>query len=783
MALEKKLFFIISVLVLILFGSSKANASNEPIQTISGEVSTSGKFDWSKNLEDQSKPEWKTEEHGIGGESYFVYYDNRIEVISNWYGGHYLTVYFDENGNIIDKWEKQDSVYQGIEKVGVCLGDDNYCKVWTWAHLYLKSPKKAICNFGCNQKNKYNYSVSYESKKQDIFSTIVPSTAYKCEEIRANFIPQSEWFGQLDHSCTSQEGGWRIAATLDLTSPPTNVLACGDQTSCLDQSIETQLTPTTWGKGAQKVPTDFINSVTKSLIGSDESIKCANGICIPYASGIKKLSTIIPETTYYGQCRGSAVDETIAGEIVKTPEVSINTEEVKIPGATSTLDLTVKNRPPIATVSFDKSYIEKDETVKVYCDIIDPDDCVDKIVKVKWNCMDSTGATTDCFFLDQNQIFRQGQLFKEITPANPYRDTVDLKLTKEGVYGITCEAWDNDGANALSGSGINSITVSSDPICIADGWCNPKCTNDPDCGVIPEGSCFVTRIKPTLNIKKIKPKTKVTYQAKLFGGASPAKYTWFCDKNETTSTENISTEKTNNKVCDNYILDNHTYEPKAIVTYADGSTKECTNNDGTAISTDGIAPDVQGFCVVVPDGGGSDISACGDKATAKFKVYSNYEFSSPEYVWSNCNGATNSSSVECNYTTSELSQKFTPALTVKDNGDEIKCPSNSSITLYKEAGCNVLSRVKGSGEDYSGTVKATVGETLESKIERKCLDPKETTTWSAANATLQSQDNNTSTALLNIAGNVTVSAKVKVGGGDKACKESSTDVKEKIEIR
>jgi hypothetical protein len=395
--------------------------------------------------------------------------------------------------------------------------------------------------------------------------------------------------------------------------------------------------------------------------------------------------------------------------------------------------------------------------------------------------MDSQGKTDNCFFLDNNSIFKQGELYKEITPANPYRDTVDLKLNKKETYAVTCEAWDNDNANTLSGAGINSIKV-TDPVCIADGTCNGKCPGDPDCGVIPAGSCYITRIKPAFDIKKIKPNTKVTFEAKLFGSVAPTKYTWFCDKNDTTQEEITSADKTINHTCTNYTLDNHIYEPKVVVTYSDGTTKECINNEGTAVTTDGIAPNQVGFCTVVPDEGGTDNSTCGDETNAKFKVYTNQDLNNPTYEWSNCPGSQNQPNVTCNYKTTQLSEKFTPSLIIKDGGETIKCPSNTSITLYKEAACKVLSRVKGTNNEYAEVVKsANVKDIIESKIERKCLDPKETVTWSLVGGKTLDQDNNTFNSEMIAHGNFSVTAKSKVGEKEIDCKASSIEVKQKIQ--
>ncbi len=840
----------LSVLAILLSTGAPglSSAASDPIQTISGEVSAKGihvekvgeeEVDW--------KNSWSGQTYGyVGGNRAFSFsmegnsiclkYNEFLDNSSLYNQGIDLViptqsqlenawtkvgcVYFDEKGNYLSNnvkmyWPAGTSFSEG-------KGNSSMAG---YSELKVKSAGITSCSFNCNQANKYNYTVKYETTAQGTTTTINPASAHKCDAVKAKITPQAEWFGSLTHSCSYQGGNERIF-TIDFPSPPTNILVCANRASCLSQSKEYKLPDFTFGRGAQKVPANFVLNAEKSLAGSDATIKCINGVCTPYGSGPKRLTVNIPETTYYGQCRGSATSETVEGKTITSPAVTINTEEAKIPAATSTLDINVANRPPISTVTFEKKYLSEGETTKVYCDVIDPDDCSDKIVKIKWKCMDSQGKTDNCFFVD-NGVFKQGEMFKEIAPANPYRDIVDLKLNKKETYAVTCEAWDNDNANTLSGAGINSIKV-TDPVCIKDGICNPNCPYDPDCcddpkyvathpqceetcvadgicnpncpydpdccddpayasthpecgGVIPNGSCFITRIKPPFDIKKIKPKTKVTFEAKIFGGTNPSKYTWFCDKDDPASQEMISTEKTVNHTCTNYILDNHTYEPKVLVTYPNGETKECKNNEGTAVTTDGIASDKIGFCLIVPAEGGSENSVCGDKTTAKFKIHTNYEFENPTYKWTNCPGATNEPTATCEYSTSQLSEKFTPELTIEDDGETIKCPSSTSVTLYRKSSCEVLSRVKGSGEDYTKTPSSRVGDTLELKVEGKCVDPKNNTTWTVTGAQTPTGNDDKASTLLTAAGTVIIKAKVKVGDQLIDCEESSTDVKQKIQ--
>ena len=641
-----------------------------------------------------------------------------------------------------------------------------------WVHCFDFKTQEGY-KISCSHQNTHNYSFDYQRRRigETDWKTSIDKSFPKCNDIGLSFSLIGDFAANLIKNL--QTGG-QITITNYLNYPiqhvpPTDIAECSGQNSCLSQAKEYEIPSGSgnYAKGVMEIPSGFISIVEKGIrSNNEEGLPCGDGICRTKYSGSYILTTKVPRVIYHGQCREG-------NNTVVVPDENI-------PEMEKAIGISVYNSPPISTVNFEKKYLSEGETTKAYCDVADPDDCSDKIVKIKWKCMDSQGNDNNCFFLDGNQVFRQGELYKEITPTNPYRDTVDLKLNKKETYSITCEAWDNDNANALSGAGINSIKV-GDPVCIADGTCNSKCPGDPDCGVIPAGSCYVTRIKPAFDIKKIKPSTKVTFEAKIFGSIAPQKYTWFCDKNEPVSEDKVSTEKTDNHTCTNYTLDNHTYEPKVVVTYPNGETKECANNEGTAVTTDGLAPSQVGFCIVVPDEGGTDNSACGDKATAKLKAYTNYDLDNPIYQWSNCPGAENKANVTCNYETSKLQEKFTPALTIVNDGKEIKCPSNTSVTLYKESSCKVLSRVKGSGEDYAKNPASRVGDVLETKIERKCLDPKEIISWEAVGTSLQKSNNDSAEASLNSAGNVTIKAKVKVGDKFVDCEESSTDVKQMIQ--
>ena len=113
------------------------------------------------------------------------------------------------------------------------------------------------------------------AKKDNQYSTADSVKAYKCEEIKSVFNPNSEWFGTLNHTC-AYRGEREKIYTLDTVSPPTNLSACADQATCLAGGTEYSLTPTNFAKGVQRIPTDFVSTVQNSLnAGADTDVKNA----------------------------------------------------------------------------------------------------------------------------------------------------------------------------------------------------------------------------------------------------------------------------------------------------------------------------------------------------------------------------------------------------------------------------------------------------------------------------------------------------------------------------
>jgi|GEM_PF-3060648 len=439
--------------------------------------------------------------------------------------GWYAYVQFDDDGNVVNWWHNAlwafapGTPYDAASR-SICAGDDNSCKDETWANLIINLPKKTSCDFQCAHKDSYKYTFRYETKKQGDWNLCDEKAVNKCEDIRLQFTPEAEWFGELKHVCIFKEGGQKIY-TINLPSPPTNLLACADQASCLSQANEYSLTPTTFGRGVQKTPEGFVAATQNSLTGNDDSIECSGGDCIPYASGNFVLSATAPETPYFGQCRGQAVSETLDGKTITAPEVTINTAEAKVPAIKNDLSINVINRPPVATVTFAKNPISSNEEVDVYCDIVDPDECSDKIASVKWTCVDSTGTQRDCSIYNASGII--GTSFTEQIPAalqsNPYRATAKFKAHKEGAYAVVCEGQDNDTNIPLRGEvGVAGIQV-------GNGVPIPGTTDE---GVIGASAKYCTILANGGSNKALCGKSANVNHKALTYGINVSEYQWKC---------------------------------------------------------------------------------------------------------------------------------------------------------------------------------------------------------------------------------------------------------------
>lgn len=668
---KKLLLLLVGTIGFLAFGSAKADAnSNAAIQTITGEVTTSGNFGADIEKENTS-PGWSVEDvngpWGAGCNN-FIYENNTLYV--QWAGcdgndyndnmeGHraYIVVHFDENANPISvQYGSIRSVGYETGNANFCGGDDDACKFMSWAHFKLKSPRTLTCNYSCDQKDDYKYEIRYENKVNNSFDLLDTTNVSKCADIRSVFTPSAEWFGTLSHNC-GFHGGDKLF-TVDTISPPTDLLTCTDQAGCLNSATEASLTSTTFGKGIQNIPATFVSTVQSSLnAGQDPDVKCANGICDAYASGTHKLSVNIPANSYLGQCRGAAGSETVEGKTVNTPEVKINTAEVSVPAATSNLNFNVVNRAPVVNVSFAKTVITPDESVQVTCDAVDPDSCVDKIVKIKWNCYNNQGQQTNCFFLDNNQTWRANTVSQELSDSqasNPYRATATFKATASGGYAVSCEATDDDANNPLTGIGVAGVSVGN-------------------------------------------------------GGQVPYSFK-FCSL--------LSNEGANQTICGNTATANYTAYQSGID--ADQYEWKCSNNDTAQL-------------------GGT--------------------------------------SKQCSYSSAGT---YTPSLRIHDKASNqwIDCTTQSNTKISSQQTCKVGLRKAGTTDGFTGQINVKLGDEVEAKITRECMNRGDVT-WNIQNGAPIGDTNKESIKLkFNAAG----IGSVKASTQGVNCGQAQADVKETLQF-
>ena len=307
----------------------------------------------------------------------------------------------------------------------------------------------------CNHKEVYTYGLRYDISQSGVSTPISATEPHKCEEIKMTFTPSSEWFQTLTKASDNVTAVNNIVPLSHdmFVSPPTNILSCADQASCLTAATKQTTGDTAtaenggvfWGKGAQKVPSNFVATTQSSVnAGDDSGIKCVDGKCTAYISGSHSFNSTIPASSYFGQCGNDLI--------------TVDLPEATIPSVKSTSGINIINRPPVVTVGFSKTTLAKNEEIEVTCDAVDADTCSDKVTKIKWKCFDSTGNATACYF-GKNGIWKAGDLLEEIpesSATNPYRSTAKFKVDADGNYAVSCEAWDNDkvalNSNGQSGS-------------------------------------------------------------------------------------------------------------------------------------------------------------------------------------------------------------------------------------------------------------------------------------------------------------------------------------------
>ncbi|MFH1183245.1 MAG: hypothetical protein V1690_03215 [Candidatus Moraniibacteriota bacterium] len=433
------------------------------------------------------------------------------------------------------------------------------------------------CTLVCGSSNSYSYTFDYKYNPPggSDWVALGQGSVNKCQQIKVNFSAIGDWGNTLNKTCTEKTPEipvvlvfGNVTNIMAICIPPTDILACSGQDDCLAKGTEYTLTPDTFGKGVQKVPADFVAQTEKSLTSSNPYMKCTNGICVSYTSGSFPLSATAPASSYFGQCRGYGT--------------TVNTPETPMPAVTSGTSVNIVNRAPVPTVSFAKNPIAPNEEVNVTCDIVDPDECSDKIAKVKWTCTDSNGQSNNCLlWKEQTGVWNTGSAVQEMIASersNPYRATAMFKAGVSGNYAVTCEAWDDDVENPLSGTGINGITVAQN--CVADGICNINCPADPDCdyGVVSSKSSFCALLSDSGETTICDGKGSINYKA-YFSDLEPQSYQWKCSKNGT-----VKTSTTPNVSCD--YDQPGTYLPSLSIVSADGKETACVTQTSATVASD-----------------------------------------------------------------------------------------------------------------------------------------------------------------------------------------------------
>lgn len=405
-------------------------------------------------------------------------------------------------------------------------------------------------NWTCSQSYTYTTEFSeFVSKFSDISKIKIPlgdlkNQVNKCDTVFADLKKTGYWDGRFIYTeppparveetsaspcssgpCGGACGGSACSACACSAcgTPPAELLECGSLDDCLNKGAEFSLDSVNGtGKGifAEPISLNF-----KEISGSPY-ITCSNNSCIPYSSGNYIFQEKANATKFYGQCK-----DTASGTIVKT--------QGDVSEVTNQSSISVVNLPPVATVSFESSPTSINEEIIAHCDIVDPDECSDKIREVKWTCLDSEGNKSNCFVsTPENGIWYPGTIVQSIDPskqANPYRSTVKVKLAKYGSYALICEAWDNDPVNSLSGRGLKEINlVNKDVVAAKSDSVNPidsKGQQDKTCAPIP---------KSGLGNPICLNSSEVTYEA-VSSGIDADLYKWKCgidSKEDWTETEN-----------------------------------------------------------------------------------------------------------------------------------------------------------------------------------------------------------------------------------------------------
>jgi|GEM_PF-5321114 len=436
-------------------------------------------------------------------------------------------------------------------------------------------------------------------------------------------------------------------------TPPADFLECASPDDCLTKGNEGPLDSTNGtGKGVFKEPI-AISSLKE--VNNNPNITCADGACTAYASGSYTFEEQTNPTKYYGQCKDTASSTTI------NLETDIN-------AVSNQFAVSVVNRPPTATVTFAKNPVNPDEEVDVYCDIVDPDECSDKIASVKWTCVDSAGVQKDCSVYNASGVL--GTSFIEEIPAalqtNPYRATAKFRANKAGSYAVVCEGEDDDTNIPLRGeAGVAGIQV---------------------------------------------------------------------------------------------------------------GTPETPSTDEGVIGTSAK------YCTVLANGN-ADKAICGKSANVNHKALT-YGINVSEYQWKCGKGANEewaSSGVKDDYTCSyDSTGSYTTDLRVKDQdtGKWFSCYSDekNKVKVTDTSGCKVTARKLDNQGEFSNTLSAKIGDTVEAKVERECLEDG-AVKWTT-NATKVSENNETLKVKLESAGIASIKAKI----GDTDCGQATVETTETVKF-
>lgn len=516
---------------------------------------------------------------------------------------------------------------------------------------------KVPLTWNCTHKNVYTYGLRYDMAENGKVNPIAATEAHKCQEITLNLTPNSEWFQTLTKSSDNVTAVNNVVPLSHdmFVSPPTDILACSDQTNCLASAIKHNTGEKLsdgqggvfWGKGAQKISSDFISGAQKSInAGDDTNIKCTDGKCLAYLSGPHTFKSTIPSSSYFGQCGNDLI--------------AVDLPETSIPAISTASVINVFNRPPSVQVSFNKTQIAKNEEIEAVCDVVDPDSCSDKIIKIKWKCFNSSGDATACFF-GKNGIWKAGDLLEEIpesSATSSYRATANFKVGVDGNYAVSCEAWDNDKVALNSGgqsgssssTGLAGLTV-GDVIAAEMNFC----AIIPDSEETDKTACGETG--------------KAKFKAYSFGIDSQS-YVWQCSKDAKSET---STE--DKKEC-NYSSQG-SFLPSLKIVDKNGKEHVCT-------STSNIKVTNSSKCKVLSRALGStdDYSSSlqiqeGNEVES---VYRTECFKASETKWNVSGGSTTSSEENKVKTKWNVSGDGSIGATLKNDKDSLNCEA-SSITV------------------------------------------------------------------------------------------------------